>query len=257
MPSWDVQQIAFRLMFPSHLIFIFTHHIFFFFFLSFFACNFFPQKLCMRSLDQNKSDGETAFRSKSAVRTQSKSSILSQSPSTPTHETSHPVVGDANVVFQNTPSAPTDVSTAIVSSRFITITWARPVNADETNINGYSVYYKRQDSNRERVVNSTRGNLEEVNIQGLQPGTNYAFRVVGYNDHGNGDSSDVLSVKTDDELDVPGTVTDLEAKATSSFSVLVTWGQPSHSKGPITGYKLYYRQVSSWHFITILVWQQS
>ena len=50
---------------------------------------------------------------------------------------------------------PTDVSTAIVSSRFITITWARPVNADETNINGYSVYYKRQDSNRYWLVLSS------------------------------------------------------------------------------------------------------
>ena len=97
---------------------------------------------------------------------------------------------------------------------------------------------------RERVVNSTRGNLEEVNIQGLQPGTNYGFRVVAYNDHGPGDSSEILTVKTDDELDVPGAVANLEAKATSSFSVLITWGQPTHTSGAITGYKLYYRQVN-------------
>jgi hypothetical protein len=78
----------------------------------------------------------------------------------------------------------------------------------------------------------------------LQPGTTYAFRIVAYNDHGAGDSSDVLTVKTDDELDVPGSVVNLEAKATSSFSVLISWAQPSHTSGPITGYKLYYRQVS-------------
>jgi hypothetical protein len=230
----------------SHIFILFLLIIFFFLFFFFLLAIFiFANFACSKQTKttKTKAAGETAFRSKSAVRTQSKSSVLSPQPP-PTHETSHPVVGDAAVVFQNTPSAPTDVSTAIVSSRFITVTWARPVNADETNINGYSIYYKRQDSNRERVVNSTRGNLEEVNIQGLQPGTNYAFRVVAYNDHGSGDSSEVLSVKTDDELDVPGAVTDLEAKATSSFSVLVTWGQPSHSKGPITGYKLYYRQVS-------------
>lgn len=95
------------------------------------------------------------------------------------------------------------------------------------------------------MANSTRGNLEEVNIQGLQPGTTYAFRVVAYNDHGAGDSSETLTVKTDAELDVPGAVTNLEAKATSSFSVLITWGPPTHTSGPITGYKLYYRQVRS------------
>ena len=49
-------------------------------------------------------------------------------------------------------------------------------------------------------MNSTRGNLEEVNIQGLQPGTSYVFRVVAYNDHGAGDSSETLTVKTDAEL---------------------------------------------------------
>ena len=49
-------------------------------------------------------------------------------------------------------------------------------------------------------MNSTRGNLEEVNIQGLQPGTSYVFRVVAYNDHGVGDSSETLTVKTDAEL---------------------------------------------------------
>ena len=42
---------------------------------------------------------------------------------------------------------------------------------------------------------------------------------------------------------MPGAVTGLEAKATSSFSVLITWGQPGHTSGPITGYKLYYRHV--------------
>jgi hypothetical protein len=65
-----------------------------------------------------------------------------------------PVSGDA-AVFVNTPSAPTDVSTAIVASRFITLTWARPVNADETGLNGYSIYYKRQDSNRYLVFEAT------------------------------------------------------------------------------------------------------
>ena len=49
-------------------------------------------------------------------------------------------------------------------------------------------------NNRERVVNSTRGTLEEVNIQSLQPGARYVLRVVAYNEHGAGDSSAPLTV---------------------------------------------------------------
>ena len=44
-------------------------------------------------------------------------------------------------------------------------------------------------------------------------------------------------------LDVPGPVSGLEAKATTSFSILVSWSPPLQSRGFITKYKLYYRQV--------------
>ena len=47
---------------------------------------------------------------------------------------------------------------------------------------------------RERVLNSTRGTLEELNVQGLQPGTEYLLRVVAHNEHGSGDSSDPIRV---------------------------------------------------------------
>ena len=50
-------------------------------------------------------------------------------------------------------------------------------------------------SYRERVVNSTRGTLEEVNIQSLRPGARYVLRVVAYNENGAGDSSEPLTVK--------------------------------------------------------------
>ena len=50
---------------------------------------------------------------------------------------------------------------------------------------------------RERVVNSTRGTLEEVNIQSLRPGARYVLRVVAYNENGAGDSSEPLTVNND------------------------------------------------------------
>ena len=56
-----------------------------------------------------------------------------------------------------------------------------------------------------------------------------------------------LKVETQAELDVPGPVQRLEAKATTSFSILVSWSKAAkqllNNKAMVTQYKLYYRQV--------------
>ena len=49
---------------------------------------------------------------------------------------------------------------------------------------------------RERVLNATSGSLQELNVQGLQPGSAYEFRVVALNQHGIGESSLPLRVST-------------------------------------------------------------
>ena len=49
---------------------------------------------------------------------------------------------------------------------------------------------------RERVLNSTNGGgLEELNVGGLQPGTEYEIRVVANNDHGAGEPSKTIKVR--------------------------------------------------------------
>ena len=135
-----------------------------------------------------------------------------------------------------------DLEAAIIASRFITLRWSPPQTSKEP-ILGYSIFYKQENSERERVLNSTKGNLEEVNVQGLSPGASYLFRVVALNQHGAGTTSSTLRVSTQPDLDVPGPVSGLEAKATTSFSILVSWSPPLQSRGFITKYKLYYRQV--------------
>ena len=143
---------------------------------------------------------------------------------------------------------------------------------------------------RERVLNATSGSLQELNVQGLQPGSAYEFRVVAHNQHGIGESSQPLRVSaimllcyklsnsiirfclmtrkqvviypstmfilylqitTQEELDVPGPVSDLKARPTSSFSILINWNKPVYSSSYVRHYKLYYRQVCG-SFIIIL-----
>ncbi|KAG8190769.1 hypothetical protein JTE90_024894 [Oedothorax gibbosus] len=99
---------------------------------------------------------------------------------------------------KDVPTSPVGVSTVIISTRFVTLSWSQPQNTNGEII-AYSVYYKETTSTRERVLNTTQPKLEEVNIQGLQPSTKYHFRIVAYNEHGPGDSSEEVIVDTQSE----------------------------------------------------------
>ena len=98
----------------------------------------------------------------------------------------------------NTPSAPRDLTANLISSRFVTLTWLAPLVTNGGVVLTYSVYYKQVGSTRERVFN-TSSSQREANIQGLRPDSNFAFRVVAYNEFGPGDSTKELSVRTHPE----------------------------------------------------------
>ncbi|XP_067140822.1 neogenin-like isoform X4 [Centruroides vittatus] len=144
---------------------------------------------------------------------------------------------------KDAPSQPQDVSAVIVSTRFVTLSWREPAKAN--NIFAYSVYYREESSTRERVVNTSKSRLEEVSIQGLKPSTSYYFRVVAYNQHGAGKSSEEIMVETQDEVDVPGPPLELSAQPLSATSILVQWHPPVILNGPIQQYKLYYMEVGT------------
>ena len=95
---------------------------------------------------------------------------------------------------------------------------------------------------RERVINSTRGTLEEISLQGLLPGTTYTVRVLAHNQQGPGVSSQPASITTQSEVELPGPPANISARPTSAFSILVRWDGPA---SPVKKYKLYHRRVSS------------
>ncbi|XP_034257103.1 neogenin [Thrips palmi] len=143
-----------------------------------------------------------------------------------------------------TPSEPRDLETVIVTTRFITLRWKEP---EEKNgdIDTYSVFYRQEGSQRERVMNTSRSRLEEANIPGLQPDRKYHFRVVAYNQVGAGLSSPSITVTTDTEAHVPSPPLDLLATPLSPKSLLIQWRPPTTSDGPILHYKLFYMEGES------------
>lgn len=97
---------------------------------------------------------------------------------------------------------------------------------------------------RERVQNTSRARLEDINIGNLEPGRVYHFRVVPYNIHGAGNSSDSLTVTTHSAENVPSAPQQLEAYPTSSRSIHVKWRKPEVTNGVIRSYTVYYMEVS-------------
>ncbi|XP_076322719.1 neogenin-like isoform X3 [Tachypleus tridentatus] len=160
------------------------------------------------------------------------------------------VIGD-QPLLKEVPTSPQRVTAVIVSTRFVTLSWQEPVLTNGL-ITAYSVYYKGEGSSRERVVNTTVARLREVSIQGLRPSTQYIFRVIAYNQHGPGSSSDEIRVETHAEVHVPGPPKNLRALSTSPTSIKIQWHAPDKRNGPIEKYKLYYMEAgtSTEHQIT-------
>ncbi|XP_077994114.1 neogenin-like isoform X3 [Glandiceps talaboti] len=142
----------------------------------------------------------------------------------------------ANVMV---PTYPRDVVPVTKSTRFVSLSWREP-RITYGNIIAYSVYFRRQGSPRERVVNTT--GIMEVTVRDLIPSTRYEFRVKAYNENGPGESSAVAYVETQPEVQVPGPVMNLRAVAVSTSAVKVYWDPPNHRNGDIVNYKVYYAQ---------------
>ncbi|KAM8804613.1 neogenin [Eudromia elegans] len=123
----------------------------------------------------------------------------------------------------------------------VTVSWETPLSGNGE-IQNYKLYYveKGQDSEQDVDV----GGLSYT-INGLKKYTEYSFRVVAYNKHGPGVSTQDVVVRT--LSDVPSAAPqNLSLEVRNSKSILLQWQPPppgTHS-GHITGYKIRYRKAS-------------
>eukprot|EP00076_Gallus_gallus_P015493 XP_015134539.1 neogenin isoform X7 [Gallus gallus] len=123
----------------------------------------------------------------------------------------------------------------------VTVMWETPLSGNGE-IQNYKLYYmeKGQDSEQDVDVAGL-----SYTITGLKKYTEYSFRVVAYNKHGPGVSTQDVVVRT--LSDVPSAAPqNLTLEARNSKSIMLHWQPPpagTHS-GQITGYKIRYRKVS-------------
>ncbi|KAI4874309.1 hypothetical protein NFI96_001224 [Prochilodus magdalenae] len=121
----------------------------------------------------------------------------------------------------------------------VTLTWERPVTGNGE-IQTYKLYYseKGQDSEQDMDVVGLA-----YTMTGLKKFTEYSFRVVAYNKHGPGVSTEDLAVQT--LSDVPSAAPqNLSLEVQNSRSIVVRWQPPplGSQNGELTGYKIRYRK---------------
>ncbi|XP_043379355.1 neogenin isoform X32 [Chelonia mydas] len=123
----------------------------------------------------------------------------------------------------------------------ITVTWDTPLSGNGE-IQNYKLYYMEKGTDNEQDVD-VGGHSYTIN--GLKKYTEYSFRVVAYNKHGPGVSTQDVVVQT--LSDVPSAAPqNLSLEVRNSKSIIIHWQPPpagTHN-GQITGYKIRYRKAS-------------
>ncbi|GBM75401.1 Down syndrome cell adhesion molecule [Araneus ventricosus] len=146
------------------------------------------------------------------------------------------------------PAQPLDVKVKEAWSRTASITWSAPYSGNSP-ITKYIIQYWRDRGGPHRLLEDIIPNSQtQVLLKNLQPGTPYAVTVLGENEIGQGQPSDVLKFVTGEE-EPNGPPTDVWVEAKSSNSILVTWKPPPRElwNGELRGYFVGYKVDGSSH----------
>uniref|UniRef100_A0A8C1UFT9 Neogenin 1a n=1 Tax=Cyprinus carpio TaxID=7962 RepID=A0A8C1UFT9_CYPCA len=137
------------------------------------------------------------------------------------------------------PGPAPNLHAVVMSPTTVSLSWDMPLTGNGE-IQNYKIYYmeKGMDSEQDLDVNTLF-----YTMTGLKKFTEYSFRVVAYNKHGPGVSTEDISVRTySDVPSAPPQNTTFEVL--NSKSIMVRWQPPpaDAQNGEITGYKIRYRK---------------
>ncbi|XP_078237088.1 neogenin isoform X4 [Pogona vitticeps] len=132
----------------------------------------------------------------------------------------------------------------------ITVSWSTPLSGNGE-IQNYKLYYMEKGTDSEQDIDVAG---LSYTITGLKKYTEYSFRVVAYNKHGPGVSTQDVVIRT--LSDVPSAAPqNLTLEVQNSKSIMMHWQPPpagTHN-GEITGYKIRYRKVTRKSDVTEMI----
>uniref|UniRef100_A0A8C2YNA6 Immunoglobulin superfamily DCC subclass member 4 n=1 Tax=Chinchilla lanigera TaxID=34839 RepID=A0A8C2YNA6_CHILA len=148
--------------------------------------------------------------------------------------------GEAVVVREGLPSAPTRVTATPLSSSAVLVAWERPELHSEQII-GFSLHYqKARGVDNVEYQFAVNNDTTELQVQDLEPDTDYEFYVVAYSQLGASRTSAPALVHTPDG--VPNAAPQLALSSPNPSDIRVAWLPlpPSLSNGQVVKYKIEY-----------------
>ena len=152
-----------------------------------------------------------------------------------------------NVNAPPPPAAPANLQTSDITTTSATLSW----DASTGQVTGYKILYRisAPGSQLGTLVGDT-GDTTTYTVQGLEPGTAYAFRVIAIGPGTESQMSGFVRVTTDSPPP-PAIPANLQTSNITTTSAILSWDDPAdHS---ITGYKIMYRAPATQPSLGILV----
>lgn len=128
-------------------------------------------------------------------------------------------------------SAPTNPTSAAISTTQIKLSWTTPSDNGGSSIIGYKI--QRASTSWVDVVNNTGSTLTNYNVTSLAANSVYKFHIAAWNDVGLGTYSSNVTGYT-----LPNTPTNLTATTISSSQINLSWTAPTGGNGTLNGYKI-------------------
>ncbi|XP_056595859.1 neogenin isoform X2 [Triplophysa dalaica] len=138
------------------------------------------------------------------------------------------------------PGPPPNVQVMSVGSTSVTLSWERPLTGNGE-IHTYKLFCSETGQDSEQDTDVTQA--LSYTVTGLKTFTEYTFRVVAYNRHGPGVSTEDVTVRT--LSDVPSAAPqNVTLEVLNSTSIMVRWQPPPSGSlnGELMGYKVRYRK---------------
>ncbi|KAL5011902.1 hypothetical protein ScPMuIL_010453 [Solemya velum] len=127
-----------------------------------------------------------------------------------------------------------------VSPTSVNVSWVPVEQPVHTPVTGYYIYYRQR---IELVLHQypaqIGGSLTNMEVEGLQPATDYIFSVSAYNDVGEGVMSNVKNVRTLDSG--PSKPRNFKVLLVNATSIHLEWEVPAYPNGVIMKYQIQYR----------------